>query len=415
MEQMNGIKKYALTMAAALLVLGTAGCAPEPEPQTKAPASEPAPKDEVKAEDSAPKSQPGAGPACPTDHCVSVAVSGDLLFHEGLWSPFAIPTNEAGENFDFLPLLEGQKAYLDQTDLAICQMETPLAPVGGPYLGYPEFSTPPELARTVKAIGYDVCTTASNHTIDQGTEGLVRTLDLLDAAGIAHTGSYRAEGERDEPLIVEANGAKVAIMTSTFSLNGLNAEHDWQVDFRMEEPRVDPERMIAKAQKARDMGADLVIGVQHIGEEYWSEPTPGQRELAMQLHDSGLFDFVYQHHAHAVQPLENYNGKWILYGTGNTISESAPPAQQVNNEFLMTRVQFAKQADGTWVTNDVAWNAATNSQNGGYKWCSVMPDQPQGVCQSEEFDAGVLERTRATVGAMGAAEAGAHEWLLAGQ
>lgn len=415
MEQMNGIKKYALTMAAALLVLGAAGCAPEPEPAPKEPASEPAPKPENEAEAAAPEAQPGAGPACPTDHCVSVAVSGDLLFHEGLWSPFAIPTNEAGENFDFMPLLEGQKAYLDQADLAICQMETPLAPVRGPYLGYPEFSTPPELAKTVKAIGYDVCTTASNHTIDQGTEGLVRTLDVLDAAGIAHTGSYRAEGERDEPLIVEANGAKVAIMTSTFSLNGLNAEHDWQVDFRMEEPRVDPERMIAKAQKARDMGADLVIGVQHIGEEYWSEPTPGQRELAMQLHDSGLFDFVYQHHAHAVQPLENYNGKWILYGTGNTISESAPPAQQVNNEFLMTRVQFAKQPDGTWVTNDVAWNAATNSQAGGYKWCSVMPDQPQGVCQSEEFDAGVLERTRATVNAMGAAEAGAHEWLLTGE
>lgn len=408
---MDAIKKYALTAAAALLVFGVVGCAPEPgttdagsaSEQTATPEPEPAPE---------PESLPGAGPECPTDHCVSVAVTGDLLFHEGLWSQFAIPTNEAGENFDFGPLLEGQKAYLDQTDLAICQMETPLAPVGGPYYGYPAFSTPPELAAAVKAVGYDACTTASNHTVDQGTEGLLRTLDGLDAAGIAHTGSYRAEGDRDVPLIVDANGAKVAILTSTFSLNGLNAEYDWQVDFRLEEPRVDPERMIAQAKKAREMGADLVLGVQHIGEEYWSEPTPGQRDLALQLHDSGLFDFVYQHHAHAVQPLENYNGKWILYGTGNTISESAAPAQQVNNEFLMTRVQFAKQEDGTWSTNDVAWNAATNMQAGRYKWCSVMPDQPQGVCQSAEFDAGVLERTRATVEKMGAAEAGAHEWLL---
>ncbi|MFA5606030.1 MAG: CapA family protein [Leucobacter sp.] len=393
---------------AALLLVGAAGCAPEPVPEPEpTPVAEPTPEPEPE-----PEPQPGLGPACPTDHCVSVAVAGDFLFHEGLWSPFAIPTNEAGQNFDFMPLLEGAKPYLDRSDLAICQMETPLAPVGGPYAGYPLFSTPPELADTAKAIGFDVCTTASNHSVDMGTEGLLRTLDKLDEVGIAHTGTYRAEADRDVPLIVEANGVKIAVITSTFSINGNYNEHWWQVDYREEEPRVDPERAIAKAQTARDMGAEIVIGVQHVGEEYWTEPTGGQVELARQLHDSGLFDFVYQHHTHSIQPIENYNGNWILYGTGNFISESAPPERQVNNEFLLTRVQFAKQEDGSWTSNDLAWVAATNSQNGGYKWCSVASDQPQGVCQSEEFDAGVRERTRATVDARGAAEAGAHEWLI---
>lgn len=393
---------------AAVLLGGMVACAGAPEPE---PAPEPQPVVTPEREPE-PEPQPGVGPACPTDHCVSVAVAGDFLFHQGLWTPYAIPTNEAGQNFDFVPLLEGIKPYLDRSDLAICQMETPLAPVGGPYYGYPAFSTPPELADAAKAIGFDVCTTASNHTVDMGTEGLLRTLDGLDRVGIAHTGSYRAEGERDVPLIVEANGVKIAVITSTFSLNGLYAEYDWQVDFRIEEPRVDPERAIAKAQAARDAGADIVIGVQHIGEEYWSEPTPGQAELARQLHDSGLFDFVYQHHAHAIQPLENYNGKWILYGTGNLISESAPPQNRVNNEFLLTRVQFAQQADGSWTTNDVSWVPATNTQNGVYKWCSVASDAPQGVCQWPEFDADVRERTRATVNLYGAAEAGAREWLI---
>lgn len=395
-------------VAVAFLAGGLAACATEPEPE---PAPEPVvlPTPEPEPE---PEPQPGLGPECPTDHCVSVAVAGDFLFHEGLWTPYAIPTNEAGHNFDFVPLLEGIAPYLERADLAICQMETPLAPFGGPYYGYPAFSTPPELADAAKAIGFDVCTTASNHTVDMGTEGLVRTLDRLDEVGIAHTGSYRAEGERDVPLIVEANGVKIAVITSTFSLNGLNAEYDWQVDFRMEEPRVDPERTIAKAQAARDAGAEIVIGVQHIGEEYWSEPTPGQAELARQLHDSGLFDFVYQHHTHSIQPFEYYNGKWILYGTGNLISESAPDHLRVNNEFLLTRVQFAQQPDGSWVTNDISWAPATNTQAGVYKWCSVASDAPQGVCQWEEFDAGVRERTRATVNLYGAAEAGLREWLI---
>lgn len=405
----RGLRAIATTGMAALLLFGAAGCAAEEEPEKKTPPATEAPEPEPEPE---PQPQPGAGPACPTEHCVSVAVAGDLLFHEGLWSPFAIPANEAGQNFDFMPLLEGAKPYLDRSDLAICQMETPLSAPGGPYAGYPNFNTPPEVADAAKAIGFDVCTTASNHSVDMGTEGLLRTLDKLDAVGIAHTGTYRAEADRDVPLIVEANGVKVAVITSTFSVNGNYNEHWWQVDYREEEPRVDPERTIAKAQKAREMGAELVIGVQHIGEEYWSEPTPGQRDLALQLHASGLFDFVYQHHAHAIQPLENVNGKWVLYGTGNFISESAPPANQVNNEFLLTRVQFAKQADGTWTTNDVAWTAATNMQNGGYKWCSVASDAPQGVCQGADFDAGVRERTRATVDSMGAAAAGAHEWLI---
>lgn len=409
---MNLGKTASRVLSAALaagITLTLAACAPEPAP---VPVAKPKVEDSKEAEQKEPESLPGAGPECPTDHCVSVAVTGDLLFHEGLWSPFALNPSVNGKNFDFLPLLEGQKAYLDETDLAVCQMETPLAPVGGPYLGYPAFSTPPELVDAVKAVGYDVCNTASNHTVDQGTEGLLRTLDGLDAAGIAHTGSYRAEGERDVPLIVDANGAKVALISSTFSVNGNFNEFWWQVDYREEEPRNDPERMIEKARKARELGADLVIGMQHVGEEYQTRPTPGQRDLALQLHDSGLFDFVYQNHPHAIQPLEQVDGKWVLYSTGNAISESAPPERQVNNEFLMTRVQFAKQPDGTWSVNDVAWNAATNMQNGAYKWCSVMPDQPQGVCQSAEFDAGVLARTTETVNAMGAAEAGAHEWLL---
>lgn len=409
-EFLQGSGRRTLAVAAGLGVVacGLSACAPE-EPKAKVTKQQAVNKPQKPQE---PEKHPGVGPACPTEHCVSVAVAGDLLFHEGLWSPFAIPTDADGKNFDFYPLLEGLKPYLDRADLAICQMETPLAPAGGPYYGYPSFSTPPELAIATKQVGFDACTTASNHSVDMGTEGLIRTLDRLDEVGLAHTGTYRAEGERDVPLIVEANGVKIAIITSTFSLNGLNAEFDWQVDFRMEEPRVDPERAIAKARAARDAGADIVIGVQHIGEEYWTEPTPGQRELALQLHDSGLFDFVYQHHTHSVQPLEKYGENWALYGTGNIISVSAPPERRVNNEFLLTRVQFAKQADGTWKTNDVAWTAATNMQNGGYKWCSVASDQPQGVCQSAEFDTDVRERTRQTVNKFGAAEAGAHEWLL---
>lgn len=401
--------KWIAAAGAAVLLFGAVGCAAE-EPPVEQPAVEVAP--EPTPEPPAPEPQPGVGPECPTEHCVSIAFAGDFLFHKGLWSPFAIPTNEAGQNFDFMPLLEGAKPYLDRADLAIYQQETPLAAPGGPYAGFPLFSTPPEVADAAKAIGFDVATTASNHSVDMGTEGLVRTLDKLDAVGLAHTGTYRAEGERDVPLIVEANGVKIAIITSTYGLNGNYAEYPWLVDFSGENWDLDIDRAVAKAQLAREMGAEIVVGLQHNGAEYWSEPTSEQLADAHALMDSGAFDYMYSNHTHSIQPFEMYNGRWILYGTGNFISESAPPENRVNNEFLLSRIQFAKQGDGSWTVNDLAWTAATNKQNGGYKWCSVASDAPQGVCQSEGFDADVRERTRQTVESMGAAGSGLREWLI---
>ena len=354
-----------------------------------------------------PVTHKGLGPACPTSNCFTVAVTGDMLFHAGLWKPAALPEPVNGQNFDFLPLLEGQKAYITQADIGMCHQETPFAPSGGPYTGYPIFSTPPEVATAAKAVGYDACTTSSNHTVDGGHEGVVRTLDTLDAAGLQHTGSYRTPEEAQGVLIMDTPAGKVAFISATFSVNGNLNEFDWQVNYPL-----DPDVMIARAAQARALGADIVIGVQHAGTEYSSEADIQQINNAHALIDSGQFDFVYGHHPHSIQPIELYNGKYIAYSLGNGISESSGE-YAVNNEFLLVRIQFAKDdKTGLWTTSDLAWAPATNKQDGAYKWCSVATDAPQGICQSPEFDAGVRERTRATVNAMGAADSGVHELLI---
>ena len=80
-------------------------------------------------------------------------------------------------------------------------METPLAPDGGPYEGYPLFAAPPAIVPALKWEGYDVCTTASNHSIDQGFEGLTRTLDDFARAGIAHAGTAATKKASKQPLL----------------------------------------------------------------------------------------------------------------------------------------------------------------------------------------------------------------------
>ncbi|WP_309107149.1 CapA family protein [Arthrobacter sp.] len=328
-----------------------------------------------------------------------------MLVHTQLWQQAQQDAAAAGQpGLDFVPLLEGQRPYIQRSDLAICHQETPVAGPDGPFSAYPSFNVPPQIISASKAVGYQACTTASNHTIDRGTEGLVRTLDALDAAGMKHTGSYRTEAEAQEILIIPTPAAKIAVIIGTYGLNGQIPEQEWQVDM------LDAATMIAKAKKAKSLGADIVLGVMHAGDEYASEANAQQQETAHALVDSGEFTMIYGHHTHSVLPIEQYKGTWIVYGLGNGVTELSP-WYQVNNEGLLVRAQFSQDAAGKWTAADLAWAPSVIVRD-PYRWCSVASDAPQGPCATPAEDAATHQRTKTVVESMGAAAAGAHELLI---
>jgi poly-gamma-glutamate synthesis protein (capsule biosynthesis protein) len=352
-----------------------------------------------------PTPTPGKGPDCPTLRCTSVLVTGDMLVHTQLWQQAREDAAAAGQaGYNFVPLLEGQRRYIQQSDLAICHQETPVSTPEGPFSAYPSFNVPPQIVTAAKSVGYQACTTASNHTIDRGTQGLVRTLDTLDAAGLKHTGSYRSEAEAQQILLLETEAAKIAVITGTYGHNGQIPEYPWLVD------ELDPAAMIAKAQKARELGAEIVLGVMHAGDEYASAANAQQQEVAHALVDSGQFTMVYGHHTHSVLPIENYKGTWIVYGLGNGVTELSP-WYVLNNEGLLVRAQFSQDSSGAWKASDLAW-APSVIVRGPYRWCSVASDTPQGVCATPQADAATRLRTKTVVESMGAAAAGAHELLI---
>ena len=328
-----------------------------------------------------------------------------MLVHAQLWEQARTDALATGaKGLDFVPLLEGQRRYIEQSDLAICHQETPVAGPTGPFSAYPSFNVPPQIITAAKAVGYQACTTASNHTIDRGTEGLVRTLDELDAAGLSHTGSYRTEVDAQEVLILQTPAAKIAVIAGTYGLNGQYPEHLWQVDM------LDAPTMIAKAKKARALGAEIVLGVMHAGDEYASEPNAQQQETAHALVDSGEFTMIYGHHTHSVLPIEQYKGTWIVYGLGNGVTELSP-WYVANNEGLLVRAQFSQDAAGKWTAADLAWAPSVIVRD-PYRWCSVASDAPQGTCATPAEDAATRLRTQTVVESMGAAAAGAHELLI---
>jgi hypothetical protein len=333
------------------------------------------------------------------------------LLHEALWDQAAADAAATGHKpLDFGPMLAAQREYVAASDLAVCHLETPVGRTGGPFSGYPSFNVPPQILAAVRNIGYDACTTASNHTLDAGTTGLERTLDALDRVGLAHTGSYQSAKEAAHVLVLQAGAARVAVVAGTYALNGLEPEQPWQVDV------LDTAAMIAKARRARAAGADLVVAAVHAGDEYSSTPNAQQQQVAHALADSGEFDLVYGHHTHSVLPIEKYRNTWIVYGLGNTLAAHATP-NVLNTEGLMVRAQFSMAGGGDWSVSRLAWVPAT-WDGARHRWCPLALDAPamedpaHRACVSAEADAASRARTKATVESLGAAEAGAVEWLV---
>src|SRR5829696_7598847 len=136
-------------------------------------------------------------PSAAAPKSFTLVATGDVLIHQD--RALTAGALQDDGSYDFSGVLAGVAPLIGAADLAICHLETPVAPPGGPYRGYPSFAVQPEIVDALAGVGYDLCSTASNHSLDDGFEGLVRTLDALDAAGIASTGTYRTEAESLQP------------------------------------------------------------------------------------------------------------------------------------------------------------------------------------------------------------------------
>jgi poly-gamma-glutamate capsule biosynthesis protein CapA/YwtB (metallophosphatase superfamily) len=273
---------------------------------------------------------------------VTVVATGDVLLHERMWTT----ARRDGENgrWDFAPLMSSVKPLVQKADLAIAHLETPLARDGGPYHGYPLFQGPPQIATALKQTGYDLCTTASNHSFDGGAAGVDRTLNALDKVGLKHAGTARSRAEAEQITIVDVGGVKVASLSFTFGFNGLpypNGE-TWRAG------KISAKTIKLKAQEARDRGADLVLVSCHWGTEYSNKLNDQQREVAPQLLADSNIDLVIGHHAHVVQPMEQIDGKWVAYGLGNLVAAHREP-NSPKAEGLLARFTFTRTGD-RWTT-----------------------------------------------------------------
>ncbi len=265
-------------------------------------------------------------PEPPAPTTATLAVCGDAMSHMPV-------TNDAwdGEKYDYVRVMSGAKSRVEAADYAVVNLETTFA--GGPkYSGYPAFNSPDGMAQGLKDLGFDLCLTANNHSLDKGWSGLSRTLDVLDETGLAHVGTSRSQEERDANLVVaDVGGISVAFLGYTYGTNGIPVPKDhpycinvFNTDYLSGLRELDRDRLAADLEQAKAADADLIAVMIHWGVEYQTKQNAYQEEVADFLFANGA-DIILGGHSHVPQPmelrtLEDGRQGFVCYSLGNFIS-----------------------------------------------------------------------------------------------
>ena len=293
-------------------------------------------------------------------------VAGDIMSHTPVVDDAYVAETD---RYDFSHMYQDAAVQLAGADYAIANLETPLA--GGPeYLGYPVFDAPDELAYDTKAAGFDLVSTANNHSRDQGMDGLYRTLDILDQAGLAHVGTYRSQEERDQTsgiYVADVGGISVALLSYTYGLNGFRLDSDkmyavnlFNLDYYTTLANPDYELLKSDLAAARALDTDLIAVMIHWGNEYKNAPNSHQTNLAQFLVEQGA-DLILGGHPHVLEPYETitatgWDGRerqgFVIYSLGNFISNQLELETKTT---VILDLELTKDPDGNTALTDVRY------------------------------------------------------------
>jgi len=302
-----------------------------------------------------------------------ITVIGDIMVEP----PFMEQVKQSG-NYDFYPSLAPLKPVLAESDYVIGNLETPLA---GEEAGYTSrivsFNAPDTLAHALKELGINAVSTSNNHCLDRGYDGMVRTNQVLDQVGIAHTGTYAEDFTGSRIHYFTLGDTTVALMAYTYAtnhdINGenltgskslcvnklrphkngkplykpspqfyfdtkkyiqelLGREMIWEetiklkialhlpvpvIDNLVDENEQDEyfRQVEAEYHQAREK-ADIVLFYPHVGGQF--NETPGQYTMRLMQKSASLgFDAVFAAHSHTSQKAEYVQGKPCFYSMGN--------------------------------------------------------------------------------------------------
>ncbi len=190
------------------------------------------------------------------------------------------------------------------------------------------FLAPTAYANILLEGGVDFVTTANNHMLDFGQQGLDDTCAALDAYGIP----YGRDGQSQ--ILDLPTGLRVGIYTA----------------YNNYVPNKD--KAAAAVRQLREDGAEYVICMFHWGQELHYTPNKADIDLAHICCDAGA-DLVYGSHSHCLQPIEKYGNGVILYSCGNWVFGGNTMPSDPDTAIFQVRLSYDEEGRLTPMGFDV--------------------------------------------------------------
>ena len=280
----------------------------------------------------------------PTDTTFTLTAIGDIMCHN---TQYIDAYNDETGEYDFSYVFDDISLYTKTADICVGNLETTFAGEDVGYSSYPTFNTPDSLAYELKDIGVDVLSTAGNHALDKGFNGLSRTIDVLNDADISHLGTYKSKEEQDKTLIKYVKGIKIAFVNFAYGTNGIPIPSDKPYCVNL----IDENLMKEQIDRAKGEEPDIIIACMHWGTEYKTTPSSTQEQLADFLFKNGV-DIILGTHPHVLEPMEkrtvtlddgSTKDGFVIYSLGNFIADQNA---EYTRDSIILNIDITKHTDG---------------------------------------------------------------------
>ena len=226
------------------------------------------------------------------------------------------------DSFDFTGVYREVNKYLMESDLTIGNLETVIAGEKVGYSGYPYFNAPDDFVYALKDAGFDLLVTANNHALDQGWDGVKRTINVINQNKIHRTGTFISEEDRDSIRIFQINSIKIAVLAYSENTNGLPIPDGKEFSINL----IDEDLIREDITRVRSRNIDIVLVHLHYGPEYNREPSDYQKEIVRKIIELGA-DIIIGGHPHVIEPTDFFktnntklDSGFVAYSMGNFIS-----------------------------------------------------------------------------------------------
>lgn len=291
----------------------------------------------------------GAGD--PAEVHFTIAATGDTFPHENI--------QYVGETQGYDVLFDHVRPFLQAADLAYTNFDGAMDEQG-PLSGYPLFNFSPRLAAALRNAGITVVSTANNHILDRGPQGLDATLNVLATNNIVQHGAIPSAATTEprppyQPIELNRDGVSITIgfVSATWGTNGIPDPYGqvnllWQSDGYGSQGGVRQSMLDAIAQARRE--TDIVMVAAHWGQEYQFYPQEYQIEGARAMIAAGA-DLILGAQPHTLQPVDlvESGGRrgFVAYSLANFLASQGAYQQQLYTATaVILYVGIARAADG---------------------------------------------------------------------